>query len=92
MNEEQAIEILKKNGWCCTAQHPYSTFKDYQCGPRGQSESYGDFPEGYVLSIYGRGDTFIEAVESAVRYQRQKEAKELAAMVDADIDFQKHGL
>lgn len=67
MTREQAEQKLKELGWCCSPAHPHSTFKMYQAGPRMNTESYGPFPDGWVVQQWGWGDTFIEAVENGVK-------------------------
>lgn len=71
MTHEEALAKLKELNWCCSAAHPYSTFKMYQAGPRGDTESYGPFPDGWVDEIWGQGDTFWEAIENGLaRWER----------------------
>lgn len=68
MTHDQAIGTLRRHGWCYQHQHPYSGPFDWIIvGERMDSESYGPFPEGFVIQEWGHGDSLVEAVEDAVK-------------------------
>lgn len=78
MTRDEAIEKLRELNWCCSPQHPYSAFKAYISGPRANTESYGPFPDGWVASEWGHGDTFVEAVEDGIKKWEERHAQKPA--------------
>lgn len=73
MTPDEAIEELRKRGWCYMHTHPYAgAFDQILVGPRFHSEAYGPFPQGWVIEAWGSGDTLVDAVRDALRHEQSK--------------------